>query len=171
MLVMMRLLCLASEHNVATEAFLNGPLRPKTRKTYRRRNFLNRKKDIHLNDELVKRNMFYCRSWQRCNDIFSQSLESKHLGPRKMIMWWCGAKSIWLKSDVLCMSDCLRIKNKKHFTQSLVENSSQVQRSSDPGAWMANLDQLVIFIHIYFQTHFKKKVCSSTYVCNFLFYM
>ena len=87
MLVMMRLLCLASEHNVATEAFLNGPLRPKTRKTYRRRNFLcNRKKDIHLNDELVKRNMFYCRSWQRCNDTFSQSLESKHLGPRKMIM-------------------------------------------------------------------------------------
>ena len=75
MLVMMRLLCLASEHNVPTEAFLNGPLRPKTRKTYRRRNFLNRKKDIHLNDELVKRNMFYCRSWQRCNDIFSQSLE------------------------------------------------------------------------------------------------
>ena len=83
-----------------------------------------------------------------------------------MIMWWCGAKSIWLKSDVLCMSDCLRIKNKKHFTQSLVENSSQVQRSSDPGAWMANLDQLVIFIHIYFQTHIKTRcvpLCTITF--------
>ena len=76
---------------------------------------------------------------------------------------------VWSKkhlTDVLCMSDCLRIKNKKHFTQSLVENSSQVQRSSDPGAWMANLDQLVIFIHIYFQTHLKTRcvpLCTITF--------
>ena len=60
-------------------------------------------------------------------------------------------------------------KTKKHFTQSLVENSSQVQRSSDPGAWMANLDQLVIFIHIYFQTHFKKRCVPLHMYVTFFF--
>ena len=84
-----------------------------------------------------------------------------------MIMWCCGAKSIWLKSDVLCMSDCLRIKNKKYFT--LVENSSQVQRSSDPGAWIANLDQLVIFIHVYFQTYLKTRCVPLHMYVTFFF--
>ena len=34
------------------------------------------------------------------------------------------------------------------------------------GAWMANLDQLVIFIHVYFQTHLKTRcvpLCTITF--------
>ena len=65
---------------------------------------------------------------------------------------WCSLH-VWLSED-------------QKQKQSLLENSSQVQRISDPGAWMANLDQLVIFIHIYFQTHLKTRcvpLCTITF--------
>ena len=66
---------------------------------------------------------------------------------------WCSLH-VWLSEDqkqkafhsVLCFSE-----------------------SPDPGAWMANLDQLVIFIHVYFQTYLKTRCVPLHMYVTFFF--